>query len=119
MDDCICEYYFSYPYLTSISTDDPFQSDAIQCCNQSKQFSCIKHQYDCSRWFCNDCRIKLNITIDSLWFCSDHDNTHQNAKKIKIIHIFMIFYLKYSYTNFCMFATQPLTLSFHYFVKYY
>jgi hypothetical protein len=31
----------------------------------------------------------------------------------------MIFYLKYSYTNFCMFATQPLTLSFHYFVKYY
>ncbi len=28
---------------TEVSTDDPFQSDAIQCCHQSEELSWIEH----------------------------------------------------------------------------
>ncbi|CAM2725091.1 unnamed protein product, partial [Rotaria socialis] len=28
------------------------------------------------------CRIKLNIGIDSLWFCADHDDMHQDEDEI-------------------------------------
>ena len=66
---------------TEVSTDDPFQSDAIQCYHQSEKFSWIEHQDNCSRSLCNGCRIKWNITIDSIWFCSDHDDMHQNENE--------------------------------------
>ncbi|CAF2091660.1 unnamed protein product [Rotaria magnacalcarata] len=66
---------------TQIATNDPFQSEAIQCCHQSDQFNDIEHEDNCSRWLCNSCRIKLNIGIDSLWFCVDHDDMHQDEEE--------------------------------------
>ena len=29
-------------------------------------------------FLCNSCRIKLDISVDSLWFCTDHDDMHQD-----------------------------------------
>ena len=26
----------------------------------------------------NSCRIKLHISVDFLWFCTDHDDMHQD-----------------------------------------
>jgi hypothetical protein len=66
---------------SEVSADDPFQSDAIQCWHQSDKFSWIENRNNCSRWLCNSCRIKLNITIDSPWFCSDHDDMHQEENE--------------------------------------
>ncbi|CAF1342633.1 unnamed protein product [Rotaria sp. Silwood1] len=63
---------------TEVEADDPFQSNAIQCCHQSEQFSWIEHHDNCSRWLRNVCRIKLNISVDSLWFCSDRYDMHQD-----------------------------------------
>ncbi|CAF3165477.1 unnamed protein product [Rotaria sp. Silwood2] len=61
---------------TNIAQDDPVQQDAIQCCHQADQFSWIEFEDGCSRWLCNGCRIKLNITTDSIWLCSDHIDMH-------------------------------------------
>jgi len=61
-----------------VSSNDPYQSNAIQCCHQSEQFNWIESQENCSRWLCNGCRIKLSINVDSLWFCSDHNDMHQD-----------------------------------------
>ncbi|CAF3984796.1 unnamed protein product, partial [Adineta steineri] len=57
---------------TSISSTDPTQYEAIQCCHQSDHFNWIDYTNDCSRWLCNGCRIKFKLTTDSIWFCSDH-----------------------------------------------
>ncbi len=59
-----------------MSGDNPAQSEAIQCCHQSEQFEWIEHADSCSRWLCNKCRIKLSININSLWFCCDHEDMH-------------------------------------------
>ena len=29
-------------------------------------------------FLCNSCRIKLHISVDSLWFCTDHDDMYQD-----------------------------------------
>jgi hypothetical protein len=63
---------------TSISETDPTQHEAIQCCHQSDHFSWIDYADNCSRWLCNSCRIKLKITTDSVWFCSDHVDMHSD-----------------------------------------
>ena len=34
-------------------------------------------------FLCNSCRIKLNISVDSLWFCTDHDDMHQDDDENK------------------------------------
>jgi hypothetical protein len=65
---------------TEISENDPAQNDAIQCCHQSDQFTWIDHRDSCSRWLCNNCRIKLSINIDSSWFCCDHEDMHDNGE---------------------------------------
>ena len=61
-----------------VSTSDPAQSQAIQCCHQSDQFDWVDYEDNCSRWLCNGCRIKLAIDIDSLWFCGDHQDMHDD-----------------------------------------
>ena len=61
---------------TQVAGDDPKQSNAVQCCHQTGQFEWIECDDSCSRWLCNDCRIKLNISVESLWFCSDHSDMH-------------------------------------------
>ncbi|CAF2991799.1 unnamed protein product [Rotaria sp. Silwood2] len=63
---------------TEVSGTDLKQSDAIQCCHQSEQFDWIEQTDNCSRWLCNSCRIKLSIDIDSLWFCCDHADMHDD-----------------------------------------
>ena len=61
----------------TISCDDPFQKDAIQCCHQNEFYSWIDDDEGCSRWLCNYCRIKLAISTDCLtWFCEDHIDMH-------------------------------------------
>ncbi|CAF1391689.1 unnamed protein product [Rotaria sordida] len=61
----------------TISNDDPFQYDAIQCCHQLEYYSWINDNEECSRWLCNYCRIKLAIPTDSTtWFCNDHADMH-------------------------------------------
>ncbi|CAF3071681.1 unnamed protein product, partial [Rotaria sp. Silwood2] len=65
-------------YKTSISRDDPTQIEAIQCYHQDDQFEWIEYDENCSRWLCNGCRIKLKITTDSIWFCSDHVDMHDD-----------------------------------------
>ncbi|CAF2752095.1 unnamed protein product [Rotaria sp. Silwood2] len=63
---------------TEVSDDDPCQNEAIQCCHQSEQFEWIDYDENCSRWLCNKCRIKFGISINSLWFCCDHEDMHEN-----------------------------------------
>jgi len=68
----------------TISSDDPFQKDAIQCCHQCEFYSWINDDEQCSRWLCNYCRIKLAIPIDSLnWFCDDHVDMHKEDDSLE------------------------------------
>jgi len=61
----------------TVSYDDPFQQDTIQCCHQVEFYPWINDDEGCSRWLCNYCRIKLAIPTDSLtWFCDDHAEMH-------------------------------------------
>ncbi len=62
-----------------IAHDDPTQQNAMQCCHQSDQFDWIDYEENCSRWLCNGCRIKLKITTDSIWLCSDHADMHTDS----------------------------------------
>ena len=78
---CVLRYYSNFftganGCRTQVETNGLFQSEAIQCCHQSEQFNWIEHDENCSRWLCNSCRIKLNISVDSLWLCTDHDDMH-------------------------------------------
>jgi hypothetical protein len=66
---------------TEVSGDDPTQSEAIQCCHQHEQFQWIDYEDNCSRWLCNKCRVKLTIDINCLWFCSDHEDMHEDEDK--------------------------------------
>ncbi|CAF1348473.1 unnamed protein product [Adineta ricciae] len=61
---------------TEVSADDPVQAEAIQCCHQDEQFDWVEPVDNCSRWLCNNCRIKLSINVKSLWFCCDHEEMH-------------------------------------------
>jgi len=62
----------------TISSDDPFQKESIQCCHQSDYYEWINDDEGCSRWLCNHCRVKLAIPTDSTtWFCDDHIDMHQ------------------------------------------
>ncbi|CAM4919042.1 unnamed protein product [Rotaria socialis] len=63
---------------TEVSGTDSTQNNAIQCCHQSEQFEWIQHNDNCSRWLCNGCRITLSIDINSLWFCCDHEDMHDD-----------------------------------------
>ena len=62
----------------SISETDLTQQEAIQCCHQSDHIDWIDYIENCSRWLCNGCRIKLSIATDSVWFCSDHVDMHND-----------------------------------------
>ena len=62
-----------------VSATDPSQSEAIKCCHQSEQFQWIDLDENCSRWLCNNCRIKLGIAVDSVWFCNDHVDMYQEG----------------------------------------
>jgi hypothetical protein len=63
-----------------ISSNDPAQNEAIQCCHQSDEFDWVDLYDNCSRWFCNGCRIKLGISTDLMWFCNDHKDMHSEEE---------------------------------------
>jgi hypothetical protein len=59
-----------------VSAKDPAQKDAILCCHQNDELASIDAVDNCSRWLCNGCRMKMGITTDSTWYCSDHARMH-------------------------------------------
>jgi len=63
-----------------ISGEDPNQREAIQCCHQNDDFDWIDEGESCSRWLCNGCRIKLGISTEGFWFCSDHAEMHSEEE---------------------------------------
>ncbi|CAF4004026.1 unnamed protein product [Rotaria sp. Silwood2] len=65
---------------TEIAANDPTQYNAIQCCHQRDEFDWVDAFENCSRWLCNRCRIKLGISTDSMWFCTDHDDMHSEEE---------------------------------------
>lgn len=67
---------------TEISSDNPDQREAIQCCHQSDDLDDVDEQDSCSRWLCNGCRIKLSISTEGVWFCSDHVDMHTEEEKM-------------------------------------
>ncbi|CAF1642712.1 unnamed protein product, partial [Didymodactylos carnosus] len=69
----------------TISSNDPLQEDAIQCCHQNDFNDWVEHEDNCSRWLCNVCRILLSIPVDSTtWFCEDHLDMHiEEEEEIK------------------------------------
>ena len=49
---------------SEISSNDPTQNEAIQCCHQNDKFNYVDSSENCFRWLCNRCRIKLGISTD-------------------------------------------------------
>ena len=72
------QFLDAYSRGTEVSINNVAQNNAIQCCHQHEQFQWIDYEDNCSRWLCNNCRIKLGISIDYLWFCCDHQDMHDD-----------------------------------------
>ena len=66
---------------TSVADDDPIQKDAIQCCHQHEQIETIDPEENCSRWLCDGCRVKLKISTNDIWFCSDHVDMYDDENE--------------------------------------
>jgi hypothetical protein len=65
----------------SVTSGDPMQMNAIQCCYQNEYYDWINEEESCRRWLCNSCRLKLAISTDTKsWFCDDHSETHEKPK---------------------------------------
>ena len=64
-----------------VSDLDPNQNNAIQCCHQHEVFQWIDLDENCSMLLCNYCRIKFGIEVDSIWFCDDHADMHDETDK--------------------------------------
>ncbi len=62
-----------------VSGSDLSQQEPIQCCHSSDQLNWIDHEDHSSRWLYDSCWIKLKITIDSIWFSSDHADVHSDT----------------------------------------